>query len=252
LPASGLTAPVRVTLVESLSQQIVAMIQREGLKPGDRLPSVRELAPQLGVAVPTIREAIRRLEAFGVVEVRHGSGMYVRSSQPRVMLANPGVGAIDGQVVLDLIDTRLLFEPYCAERAAHTPDNPGVLRLARLLEDAEAAIGKNDRVLQQANMAFHAGIAQTAGNVVLAQVMESLAELHQSEQHAMLWLANARIQDHREHQTILAAIHAGDPTRAHEQMRKHLLHVRSIMADRLAELAHANKVRWLDATRDQT
>jgi GntR family transcriptional regulator, transcriptional repressor for pyruvate dehydrogenase complex len=247
---STVTAPIRVTLVESLAQQIVALIQQERLQPGDRLPSVRDLAPRLGVAVPTIREAIRRLEAFGVVEVRHGSGMYVRSAQPRVMLANPGIGAIDGQVVLDLIDARLLFEPYCAERAAHTPESTGVARLAALLAEAEREIGRDDRALTRANMAFHAGVAQCAGNVVLAQVMETLAELHKSEQAAMLWLGNAREEDHREHKAILAAIRAGDPKQARELMRKHLLGVRNLMAARLAELAHARKVRWLDATRE--
>jgi GntR family transcriptional repressor for pyruvate dehydrogenase complex len=240
----------RVTLVESLAQQMVALIQLENLRPGDRLPSVRELAPRFGVAVPTIREAIRRLEAFGVVEVRHGSGMFVRSAQPRVMFANPSLGTIDGQVVLDLIDTRLLFEPYCAERAALTPESPDVIKLAQVLQEAEEAIGRNDQRLLQSNMAFHAGVAKCAGNVVLAQVMESLAELHRSEQAAMLSLGNSRQSDHYEHVAILAAIQAGDPKRARDLMRRHLLGVRKLMAARLAEIAHARKVRWLDGTRE--
>jgi GntR family transcriptional repressor for pyruvate dehydrogenase complex len=241
--------PARNRLVESLAEQISDMIRRRQMRPGDRLPSVRTLATQLQVAVPTLREAIRRLEAFGMVEIRHGAGIFVRSPRPRVMVANPGhlAGAIDGQVVLDLLDTRLLFEPYCAEQAAHNPDGAEVAKLVALLERAEQHLDGNDRLLQETNMAFHAGVARCSGNVVLAQVMESLADLYASEQAAMLTIGNARVRDHQEHKAILAAIQAGDPKRARLLMRRHLLSVKTQMAARLAAVAHARKVEWLGA-----
>src|SRR5688500_6525577 len=117
MTATLVPPPPRTTRVEALAQQISALIQRDGLRPGERLPSVRALAAQLGVAVPTLREGLRRLEAQGVVELRHGAGLFVRATQPRVMVANPGLGGIDAQTVLDLLDTRLLIEPHLAELA---------------------------------------------------------------------------------------------------------------------------------------
>ncbi|MGH2533124.1 MAG: FadR/GntR family transcriptional regulator [Thermomicrobiales bacterium] len=239
--------PARNRLVESLAEQIADLIWRQQMRPGDRLPSVRALATQLQVAVPTLREAIRRMEAFGMVEIRHGAGIFVRSPQPRVMVAKPGPGAIDSQVVLDLLDTRLLFEPYCAEQAAQYPAHEEVAQLTALLERAEQHLGGNDRMLQETNMAFHAGIARCSGNVVLVQVMESLADLYASEQAAMLTIANARVRDHREHLAILVAIQDGDPRRARSLMRRHLLSVKTQMAARLAADAHARKVEWLSA-----
>ncbi|MGH2562340.1 MAG: FadR/GntR family transcriptional regulator [Thermomicrobiales bacterium] len=237
----------RNRLVESLAEQIADLIRRQQMRPGDRLPSVRALATQLQVAVPTLREAIRRLEAFGMVEIRHGAGIFVRSPRPRVMLTNTGHGAIDGQVVLDLLDTRLLFEPYCAEQAAQNPHSEEAGRLVGLLDRAEQHLGGNDRMLQETNMAFHAGVARCSGNVVLAQVMESLADLYASEQAAMLTIGNARVRDHQEHKAILAAIQAGDAKRARSLMRRHLLSVKTQMAARLAAVAHARKVEWLGA-----
>lgn len=237
----------RNRLVESLAEQISDLIRRQQMRPGDRLPSVRALAEQLQVAVPTLREAIRRLEAFGMVEIRHGAGIFVRSPHPRVMVANPAQGAVDSQVVLDLLDTRLLFEPYCAEQAAQNPASDEVARLAALLDRAEQHLDGNDRLLQETNMAFHAGVARCSGNLVLAQVMESLADLYSFEQAAMLAIGNARVRDHREHQAILAAIQAADPKRAQSLMRRHLLSVKTQMAARLAASAHARKVEWLSA-----
>jgi GntR family transcriptional repressor for pyruvate dehydrogenase complex len=93
-------------------------VRSQSLAVGDRLPSVRALATSFGVAPPTIREALRRLQALGVIAIRHGSGAYVRDPHPRVVLANPELGRLDGRTILDLLDARLLIEPRLAELAA--------------------------------------------------------------------------------------------------------------------------------------
>lgn len=225
--------PLRSTLADALTHGILALMRDEQLQPGDRLPSVRELSDRFGVAVPTLREAIRRLEAFGVVEVRHGSGIFVRSAHPPLMLANPHANAIDSQVILDLIDARILFEPWCAGIAARHPEHPGVAALAGILARAEAAIDTDDDALQAANMAFHRGVATCAGNVVLAQVMTLLTEIYASEQSVMLTISNQRRHDHEEHCAILAAIQEGNPALARERMHDHLVSVRQTVAARL-------------------
>jgi GntR family transcriptional repressor for pyruvate dehydrogenase complex len=227
--------PLRSNLADSLTRSILLLMRDAQLQPGDRLPSVRELSEQFRVAVPTLREAMRRLEAFGVVEVKHGSGIFVRTAQPPLMLANPTANAIDSQVILDLIDARILFEPWCAEVAARQPGSPGVAALATILEGAEAALDHDDIALQAANMAFHRGIATCAGNVVLAQVMTLLTEIYSSEQSVMLTISNQRRQDHEEHCAILDAIQAGDPALAGTRMRDHLLSVRNTVAIRLPD-----------------
>ena len=234
--------PMRSTLADSLARGILAFVRAEKLKPGDRLPSVRDLSVRYQVAVPTVREAIRLLEAFGVVEVKHGSGTFVRTSQPPMMLANPTANSIDTQVILDLLETRLLFEPHCAECAAGKPSSPEVAALAGILERAEAALNNDDTTLQDANMAFHIGVARCAGNIVLAQVMTLLTEIYSSEQTVMLTVSNQRLQDHQEHCAILDAIQAGNPERAGALMREHLLSVQRTVAARLPSISDIHDV----------
>jgi GntR family transcriptional repressor for pyruvate dehydrogenase complex len=231
---TGTPTPIlRNSLPDSLARGILALMREQHLGSGDRLPSVRDLSVHFHVAVPTLREAIRRLEAFGVVEVRHGSGIFVRTSQPPLMLANPTANSIDTQVILDLLDTRILFEPHCAECAARIPASPEVAALATILDRAGGAIDNDDAMLQEANMAFHIGVATCSGNTVLAQVMTLLTDIYSSEQSVMLTVSNQRLRDHQEHTTILAAIQAGDPVRAGDLMREHLQGVRRTIAERL-------------------
>lgn len=228
--------PARITLSDALSQGILALMRDENLQAGDRLPSVRELSDRFQVAVPTLREAIRRLEAFGVVEVRHGAGIFVRASHPPLMLANPHARSIDRKVILDLIDTRILFEPWCASVAAHDPAGPGVVLLGGILADAELALDRDDDLrLQAANMNFHRGVAACSGNAVIAQVMSLLTEIYSSEQSVMLVVSNQRRADHAEHRAIYDAIRSGDAALARERMQIHLESVRSTVATRLPE-----------------
>lgn len=225
--------PLRSTLADVLTQAVLVLMRDEQIQAGDRLPSVRELSDRFGVAVPTLREAIRRLEAFGVVEVRHGAGIFVRAAKPPLMLANPHADIAEGQVLLDLIDTRILFEPWCAETAARQPGSADVIALGDTLDRAEAALDGDDTGLTRVNMAFHRGIATCTGNVVVAQVMTLLTELYSSEQTLMLTISNQRRQDHEEHRAIYRAIQAGRPARARKLMLTHLQSVRATVGARL-------------------
>jgi GntR family transcriptional repressor for pyruvate dehydrogenase complex len=246
--ASGVLSN-RSNLTVAVSQEIARIVRDNGLGPGDRLPTMKELAETCGVAVPTVREAIRRMEALGTLEVRHGAGIFVRSGQPKMMMVHPDLDAIDGQVILDLLQSRLLIEPYLAEQAALSRNGEATAQLAGLLRQAEVYLGTDDVQLRRVNMAFHAGIARCSGNVVLMQVMEMLIDLYSSEQSVMLTLADQREQDHREHVVIFDAIQQGDAGRARTLMTEHITNAKDLMTAKLAMAAHARKVSWLHASR---
>ena len=74
------------SLSGQLAQQVMALIQKDSLEPGDRLPSVKELSERFSVATPTMREALRMLQMAGNLDIRHGSGIYVRHPGSRLML----------------------------------------------------------------------------------------------------------------------------------------------------------------------
>jgi GntR family transcriptional repressor for pyruvate dehydrogenase complex len=219
-----------------LTRQILDLIHRENLKSGDRLPSVRSLAGRFSVAPNTMREALRRLQTSGVVELRHGSGVYVRDSQGRVVLANPNLGELEADTILQLLEARLLIEPHLAGLTAENADEAQISGLARCLDEAEEYLdGNDDYELQCVNMRFHRAIAEFSGNSILSQTVESFIDLYSFEQLVILAIYDDRSRDHREHQDILEAIRRKDAGLARETMQRHLQDVKSIIEAKLAE-----------------
>lgn len=226
---------LRAGLSGYLSQRMLKLIRDEELRPGDRLPSVKSLAERFSVAAPTLREALRQLQASGVIEIRHGSGVYVRNGHERIVLANPNRGETELGTILHLLDARLLIEPRLAELTAQSADEKKMADLDRILDEAEQYLAGNDEMLHRANMSFHAAIAKFAGNFVLAQIIESLIELYSFEQLAIMSFYDDRDGDHSEHRAILAAIRDKDAERARELMRRHLQGVKTVVETKLAE-----------------
>lgn len=226
---------LRAGLSGYLSQRILKLIRDEELSPGDRLPSVKSLAERFSVAAPTLREALRQLQASGVIEIRHGSGVYVRNGHERIVLANPNRGEIEVSTILQLLDARLLIEPRLAELTAQAADETKIAELERILDGAEQYLAGDDEMLHRANMGFHAAVAKFAGNFVLAQIIESLIELYSFEQLAIMSFYDDRLGDHSEHRGILAAIRAKDAGRARELMRRHLQGVKTVVERKVAE-----------------
>jgi GntR family transcriptional repressor for pyruvate dehydrogenase complex len=228
-----MTEVVRQSLSDALTERVLGLIRDEGLGPGDRLPSARALAERFAVATPTLREVLRRLEATGAVEIRHGSGVYVGEAMSRLVLPNPNPPSLQRDQLLQLLDARLLVEPYLAELAARRRDPVRLATLADILGTAERHLSGqpgDDAALHEANMAFHRAIAAASGNDVLYEVIDSLLWVHASEQVAILHLFDDRVRDHEEHQAVLAAIVAGEPDQAGQLMRAHLEDVKSVIS----------------------
>lgn len=187
------------------------LVEQEELAVGGRLPSIRKLAERFQVAIPTLREVLRRLQATGIIDIRHGSGIYVRKGHLRMMLVNPTLRALDPHMTVALLDARLLVEPQLAELAARIVNEDEGVTLQKILAEAEQYLVGSDRMLHRVNMSFHLAIARCTGNAVLAQIMESLIELYSFRQFAVISLFNARFQDHEEHKAIFDAVRDRDP-----------------------------------------
>jgi DNA-binding FadR family transcriptional regulator len=100
-------------LFRRIAEQLAAMIARGDLPPGSRLPGERDLAMRLNVSRPSLREALIALELEGLVEVRGGSGVYVRAPAPK-----PPGAAADAPGPFDVLEARAVVEPECAALAA--------------------------------------------------------------------------------------------------------------------------------------
>ncbi|GAA4511842.1 MULTISPECIES: FadR/GntR family transcriptional regulator [Nonomuraea] len=223
----------RPTLSDALTERMLELIREGGHRPGDRLPSTRELSQRFAVTTPTLREALRRLEATGAIELRHGSGIYVGAAIERLVLPNPNMRAMHAPKLLDLLGARIVIEPPLAAMAAGHGTEAELTALKRVLADAEAHLRGQDAELHDANMTFHRATARMAGNTVLHEVVDSLLTVHAAEQQAILQIFDDRRRDYEEHLAILQAIEARDAAAAEERMRAHLVDVKTVIEQRL-------------------
>jgi GntR family transcriptional repressor for pyruvate dehydrogenase complex len=214
------------SLADRLARRIRELIQTRGYAEGDRLPSIMEMARRFQVGHPSVREALKRLQAIGVVEVRHGSGVYVKRSHDVLLLAAPYYsGDVTKKLLLDLVEARMALEPYSITLAARNGSAEDLAEMRRLLDTAGANLD-NGELLNSVNMSFHREIARASGNTVLAQITDVLRSLFSREQRLILGIHGLPERDHREHMGILEALEKGDPDLCAERMRSHLEGVR--------------------------
>jgi GntR family transcriptional repressor for pyruvate dehydrogenase complex len=220
----------RQSLSDRLARQIRGSIQSGDFRRGDRLPPIMEMARRFGVGHPTIREALKKLEAMGVVDIRHGSGVFVSRSEEVLVLASPDYsGLLTKKLLIDLIRARTPLEMQSVSDAVHNATAEHLIEMRRLLTTARESLDDDDR-LNMANMGFHQQIARGSGNVVLAQLLSVLHELFREEQRLILGLGASREGDHAEHRAILDAVEQRDEALAVERMRAHLEGVQELIA----------------------
>jgi GntR family transcriptional repressor for pyruvate dehydrogenase complex len=210
------------SLSDRLTEAILGIIRDRKLAPGDAIPSARELAKRFEITTPTIREALRKLEATGAVEFRHGSGTYVGPTINNVVLANPHRPPITKDSVLQLIGARLLIEPaVAAQAAAHAGEGISLERLEASVTNALTPPGGQPFALN-----FHVELAAASGNPVVEELLASLLKVRTREQQQIRQLYDNRKRDYEEHRAIFEAVQAGDAAAAERLTGEHLDHIR--------------------------
>lgn len=208
-------------LYRQIADQITALIEKGEYAAGARLPPERDLARQLGVSRPSVREALIALEVEGYVEVRVGSGVYVMG--PHRAAGIHALPADSGP--FELIGARRLIESECASLAARAATRVQVRAMEEALVQMEAERANGTMPLA-ADRLFHLRIAEASGNSALALVVKTLWDQRTGplflrlEHHfdtPALW--DVAIREHRE---ILRAIARHDPAAARSAMRRHM------------------------------
>src|SRR4051812_31871083 len=175
----------RESLVDRLAVEIRTSINGGDYTIGERLPTIMEMARRFGVGHPTVREALKKLEAIGVVEIRHGSGVYVTRTKDVLLMASDYSGKVTKKLLQDLIQARAPIEMQSAALASRHGTEEHFAEMRRLLKTA-GENHDNDAVLNSVNMAFHREIAAASGNAVLAQVLDVMQTLFTDEQRLIL------------------------------------------------------------------
>lgn len=206
-----------------VADRIRALIEEEGIGAGSRLPAERELALQLGVSRPSLREALIALEIDGRVEIRGGSGVYVCA-----MPADGGDAATStlGESPAELMQARVVLEGAVITLAAARVTRAGLQRV----EEALAAMREehaSGRKPVDADRRFHLSIAEMAGNSVLVDMVGTLfdgrhgpiaARMSGQVESTYTWQAAVG-----EHEAIYRALEARNPQAAAAAMCSHLL-----------------------------
>lgn len=206
-------------LYQELARKLIEELASGKYKIGSRLPAERELAAEYEVSRPTVREAVIALEVQGLVEVRVGSGAYVKRL--------PGKSDIPGFNVtaFELTEARLLFEGEAAALAATQITDAEIEALEQLIRDI-ADENLKEGGTEKADREFHLTIARATRNTAVVDTIEALWQLRSTSPESALLHEKARTANIKpvvdEHQAVLNALRDRDPAAARAAMRNHL------------------------------
>ncbi|MFQ6773641.1 FCD domain-containing protein [Cereibacter sphaeroides] len=231
-------------LSQSVMRQIELLILRGILRPGERLPSERDLSERLGVSRPSLRDAIAELQERGLLVSRPGSGIFVAEVLGSAFApALVELFASHEEAVFDYIDFRRDLESLSAERAAVRASDTDLQVIDTIFRKMEAAHLKRDPSDEAAlDAQFHMAIIEASHNVVMLHMMRSMFDLLRNgvfyNRQMMFRQRTTRESLLDQHRRINAALQARDPQEARAAVETHLSYVEKAVTEGLRSERH--------------
>lgn len=217
--------PIQPTrLSDDAVDQILNLIAEGRLKPGDRLPSERELVKQLKVSRTSVREALRALEAKGIIEVKPGSGSFIRESSQEEAGPDwvPWLLA-HRREIMQLVELREALETRAAYLSATRASQEQIEAMKDAIDRMSEAIENDDPDLTvQADKAFHESVAKACGNELMAYLLNTANEALTDPRGAILSLPGRAAKSLAEHRLIWQAIANRNPEQAEAAVLRHI------------------------------
>jgi GntR family transcriptional repressor for pyruvate dehydrogenase complex len=245
-------------LSKSVVRQVEQLILRGILRPGERLPSERELAEKLAVSRPSLREALSELQGSGLLTSRAGAGIFVAEVLGSAF--SPALMRLFGthdEAVYDYLAFRKDLEGLAAERAARVGSNTDLKVINAIYVKMEAAQSKRSSDEEaRLDAQFHMSICEAGHNVVMLHMMRSMYELLQTgvfyNRQATFRQRSGRSELLGQHRAINEALQARDPEAARAAVHNHLDFVASVLKtqDRANKNEKVAKLRFAH-TQDQ-
>jgi GntR family transcriptional regulator, transcriptional repressor for pyruvate dehydrogenase complex len=221
-PTTITLSPIsRSKLAETVAKQLLDQIRSNGLQPGTKIPSERELMNALGVGRSTIREAINGLGMLGVLDIRHGQGAFVADADAGVALPRSIAAALSRGITRDLFEARRLVEVHVARLAAERRTETDLDELEQCLTAHERAIASG-AVAVEPSVRFHVLIGAAAHSEVLSSFVSSFAELMTERGPILEATPGYREWEIEQHRSVFEPIREGNPELAAERMAAHL------------------------------
>ncbi len=226
-------------LSRAVVRQIEQLILRGILRPGERLPSERELAERLNVSRPSLREAIGELQDRGLLTTKAGSGVYVGDvlgsafSEALIELFSS-----HDEAVFDYLAFRRDLEGIAAERAARLASETDLKVINQAYAKMEKADRRNDPAIEaELDAAFHMSIIEASNNVVMLHMMRSIFDLLKQgvfyNRARIFQQFTTREELLAQHRAINDALQARNPAGSRAAVEKHLDFVNSALADQI-------------------
>jgi GntR family transcriptional regulator, transcriptional repressor for pyruvate dehydrogenase complex len=216
-------------------KQLVSLIARGYLKPGEKLPSERVMAQELGVSRQSIRESIYRAKTAGLIEVRQGEGTFVISSVKGDL--KPPLSLLleeQAEKVFEFLEIRKPIEAWCAEKASEEATSADLKRMQGILRKMER-VKPPEPAWESADLDFHASVAAATHNVIAMHVMEGLKDSF----HAYFRVKKFTTKPERkqvllrQHKDIFEAIKQKNPKEARKKIMEHLDYVVAMITEDL-------------------
>jgi GntR family transcriptional repressor for pyruvate dehydrogenase complex len=224
-------------LSTSVVRQIELLILRGVLRPGERLPSERELSEKLGVSRPSLRDAVAELQEQGLLTTRAGSGIYVAEVLGSAF--SPALTRLfssHDEAVFDYLSFRRDMEGLAAERAARLGSDSDLAVIQAIFSKMEAAHNKKSAADEaRLDAEFHTAIIDASHNVIMLHMMRSMFDLLREgvfyNRQVMFKQRTTREALLDQHRQINVALQARDPAAARAAIEAHLDYVRVCLSD---------------------
>lgn len=207
-------------------EEIKRVILERGLPPGAPIPTENELVAELGISRGSLREALKSLQARGIVEVRHGRGMFVgRPSLDSIVDGLIFHGRLDDHrndltTAAELVDVRDILETALVARVAAGADPELVAELEQIVSDMEGALQRGE-TFQEADRRFHEQLYSRMNNSLVLQFVRAFWEILDAVRPQLASGLSDPATDVGYHRTIVECIRAGDVDGARDAMTEH-------------------------------
>jgi GntR family transcriptional regulator, transcriptional repressor for pyruvate dehydrogenase complex len=231
-------APIeRSPLYKEVLARLQDLVARAELRPGDKLPGERELAVELGVSRNSLRPALAALEALGVLEIRHGSGTFLRSSTVADVAESLAVILLEQNRHLPAsLEARMSLERFAAGLAAGRHDDDDIERMEAALAEMQAEIAAGGTGAAS-DERFHVALVAASHNPVLSELLDSLREPIARIRDESLSQPGRPLRSLEAHWRIVEAVRRSDPRAALAAVDAHLREVGDTVLLRAAEPA---------------
>ena len=217
-------------LQELIQEQLKLYIIENGMKSGDPFPAEYELAEKLGISRTAIREALKRLEALGIIEVRQGVGRFIREFNFEAILKGlPYNLEMDIRNFREVLEVRFCLESWFIAKDINKFTKENIAEFKEILKKLEFQVLNNfeEKELVETHSQFHCALYKNSGNFLLINLIKTFSTIQRNLTLIHRYKTKDRNLFIQQHQLLLEAIEKKDPNLAKKRLEEHFAEARA-------------------------